>query len=216
MLDEPTSGMDPASRRATWDLLQQQRSNRTILLTTHFMDEADLLGDRIAIMAKGELQCCGSSLFLKRKYGMGAEQAVLHVLSWPGRSSGGRESREGIHCSLPDGWCSPSCYSASPGAHPHISTFALASCPCLVQSGACASLSVPAPCPGWTGLGLTLLSLLSWLSPGAGYHMVMVKEPYCNLGEISRLICQYVPNATMESNAGAELSFILPKESTHR
>uniref|UniRef100_A0A8C3MYN4 Uncharacterized protein n=1 Tax=Geospiza parvula TaxID=87175 RepID=A0A8C3MYN4_GEOPR len=119
MLDEPTSGMDPASRRATWDLLQQQRSNRTILLTTHFMDEADLLGDRIAIMAKGELQCCGSSLFLKRKY-------------------------------------------------------------------------------------------------GAGYHMVMVKEPYCNLGEISRLICQYVPNATMESNAGAELSFILPKESTHR
>ncbi|NXD12446.1 ABCA3 protein, partial [Nothocercus nigrocapillus] len=119
MLDEPTSGMDPASRRATWDLLQQQRSNRTILLTTHFMDEADLLGDRIAIMAKGELQCCGSSLFLKRKY-------------------------------------------------------------------------------------------------GAGYHMVMVKEPYCSLGEISRLICQYVPNATMESNAGAELSFILPKESTHR
>lgn len=71
MLDEPTSGMDPASRRATWDLLQQQRSNRTILLTTHFMDEADLLGDRIAIMAKGELQCCGSSLFLKRKYGKG-------------------------------------------------------------------------------------------------------------------------------------------------
>lgn len=59
-------------------------------------------------------------------------------------------------------------------------------------------------------------TLLSPLFPGAGYHMVMVKEPYCNLGEISRLICQYVPNATMESNAGAELSFILPKESTHR
>uniref|UniRef100_A0A8C0H865 ATP binding cassette subfamily A member 3 n=1 Tax=Chelonoidis abingdonii TaxID=106734 RepID=A0A8C0H865_CHEAB len=119
MLDEPTSGMDPASRRATWDLLQHQRSSRTILLTTHFMDEADLLGDRIAIMAQGELQCCGSSLFLKHKY-------------------------------------------------------------------------------------------------GAGYHMVMVKEPYCNLGEISRLICQYVPNASLESNAGAELSFILPTESTHR
>lgn len=107
MLDEPTSGMDPASRRATWDLLQQQRSNRTILLTTHFMDEADLLGDRIAIMAKGELQCCGSSLFLKRKYGTGAEQAVLRVFSWPGRSRRGRESREGIHCSLPDDWLLP-------------------------------------------------------------------------------------------------------------
>ncbi|KAJ7305756.1 hypothetical protein JRQ81_010122 [Phrynocephalus forsythii] len=119
MLDEPTSGMDPVSRRATWDLLQQQRRSRTILLTTHFMDEADLLGDRIAIMAQGELQCCGSSLFLKHKY-------------------------------------------------------------------------------------------------GAGYHMVMVKEPCCSIGEISRLIHHYVPKATLESNAGAELSFILPKESTHR
>lgn len=69
MLDEPTSGVDAISRRAIWDLLQQQKSGRTILLTTHFMDEADLLGDRIAIMANGELQCCGSSLFLKQKYG---------------------------------------------------------------------------------------------------------------------------------------------------
>ncbi|XP_070316352.1 ATP-binding cassette sub-family A member 17-like isoform X2 [Odocoileus virginianus] len=71
ILDEPTSGVDAISRRAIWDLLQQHKSNRTILLTTHFMDEADLLGDRIAIMAKGELQCCGSSLFLKEKYGAG-------------------------------------------------------------------------------------------------------------------------------------------------
>lgn len=42
-----------------------------MLLTTHFMDEADLLGDRIAIMAGGQLQCCGSSFFLKKKYGAG-------------------------------------------------------------------------------------------------------------------------------------------------
>ncbi|XP_032182961.1 ATP-binding cassette sub-family A member 17-like isoform X2 [Mustela erminea] len=71
MLDEPTSGMDALSRRAIWDLLQQHKSDRTVLLTTHFMDEADLLGDRVAIMAKGELQCCGSSMFLKWKYGGG-------------------------------------------------------------------------------------------------------------------------------------------------
>lgn len=69
MLDEPTSGMDPASRRDTWELLRQHKHDRTILLTTHFMDEADLLGDRIGILAQGQLQCCGSSLFLKRKYG---------------------------------------------------------------------------------------------------------------------------------------------------
>lgn len=42
-----------------------------MLLTTHFMDEADLLGDRIAIMAGGTLKCCGSSFFLKKKYGAG-------------------------------------------------------------------------------------------------------------------------------------------------
>ncbi|CAK7304413.1 Phospholipid-transporting ATPase ABCA3 [Vulpes lagopus] len=59
ILDEPTSGMDPASRRATWDVLQEYKENRTILLTTHYMDEADILGDRIAIMVKGSLRCCG-------------------------------------------------------------------------------------------------------------------------------------------------------------
>lgn len=40
-------------------------------MTTHFMDEADLLGDRIAIVQNGKLQCCGSSYFLKKKYGTG-------------------------------------------------------------------------------------------------------------------------------------------------
>uniref|UniRef100_F6U7N4 ATP binding cassette subfamily A member 3 n=1 Tax=Xenopus tropicalis TaxID=8364 RepID=F6U7N4_XENTR len=119
MLDEPTSGMDPASRRDTWELLRQHKHDRTLLLTTHFMDEADILGDRIAILAQGQLQCCGSPLFLKCKY-------------------------------------------------------------------------------------------------GAGYHMVMVKEPHCQVEDITHLITSYVPNATLESNAGAELSYILPKESTHR
>uniref|UniRef100_A0A8C2WRY2 ATP binding cassette subfamily A member 3 n=1 Tax=Cyclopterus lumpus TaxID=8103 RepID=A0A8C2WRY2_CYCLU len=119
MLDEPTSGMDPSARRATWDLLQGEKRGRTILLTTHFMDEADLLGDRITIMAGGELQCIGSPLFLKNKY-------------------------------------------------------------------------------------------------GAGYHMVIVKDALCNVSEITRIVHMYVPNATVESTAGAELSYILPKESTGR
>jgi ABC-type multidrug transport system ATPase subunit len=47
------------------------KMDRIIILTTHYMDEADVLGDRIAIMSKGKLQCCGSSLFLKKKYGLG-------------------------------------------------------------------------------------------------------------------------------------------------
>ena len=54
VLDEPTAGVDPYSRRAIWDLLIKYKSGRTIILTTHFMDEADLLGDRIAIINCGK------------------------------------------------------------------------------------------------------------------------------------------------------------------
>ncbi|XP_053951058.1 phospholipid-transporting ATPase ABCA3 [Anastrepha ludens] len=71
LCDEPSSGMDPAARRQLWDLLQAEKIGRTLLLTTHFMDEADILGDRIAIMCDGELKCHGTSFFLKKKYGSG-------------------------------------------------------------------------------------------------------------------------------------------------
>ncbi|PON86894.1 ABC transporter A, ABCA [Trema orientale] len=71
ILDEPTSGMDPYSMRLTWQLIKKIKKGRIILLTTHSMDEADELGDRIAIMANGSLKCCGSSLFLKHQYGVG-------------------------------------------------------------------------------------------------------------------------------------------------
>lgn len=68
-LDEPTSGMDPFSRRFTWDVIRKYKQNRIIILTTHFMEEADLLGDRIAVMAQGELKCVASPLYLKKVYG---------------------------------------------------------------------------------------------------------------------------------------------------
>ncbi|KAL7097878.1 hypothetical protein ACP275_10G171500 [Erythranthe tilingii] len=71
ILDEPTSGMDPYSMRLTWQLIKRIKKGRIILLTTHSMDEADALGDRIAIMANGSLKCCGSSFFLKQQYGVG-------------------------------------------------------------------------------------------------------------------------------------------------
>uniref|UniRef100_A0A8C6MKT9 ABC transporter domain-containing protein n=1 Tax=Moschus moschiferus TaxID=68415 RepID=A0A8C6MKT9_MOSMO len=119
ILDEPTSGMDPVSRRFTWDVLQKHKENRTILLTTHHMDEADILGDRIAIMAKGTLKCCGSTIFLKKVYGV-------------------------------------------------------------------------------------------------GYHLIMVKDPHCDVKEISELIKYHVPEARLENDVAAELSFILPKEYANR
>lgn len=71
LLDEPTSGMDPYSRRATWELLQRCKSGRVLLLTTHFMDEADILADRVCIMSEGTMLSAGSSLFLKNRFGHG-------------------------------------------------------------------------------------------------------------------------------------------------
>ncbi|KFM72238.1 ATP-binding cassette sub-family A member 3, partial [Stegodyphus mimosarum] len=76
-LDEPTSGMDVEARRAVWDALLNLRHDRTIILTTHYMEEADVLGDRVAIMAEGEIQCVGSPMFLKKKFGTGYH---LHIV----------------------------------------------------------------------------------------------------------------------------------------
>ncbi|XP_041378992.1 cholesterol transporter ABCA5-like isoform X2 [Gigantopelta aegis] len=70
-LDEPTAGMDPYSRRHLWSLLKNSKEGKIILLTTHFMDEADILADRKAIISHGKLKCCGSSLFLKQRFGIG-------------------------------------------------------------------------------------------------------------------------------------------------
>ncbi|XP_076036080.1 cholesterol transporter ABCA5-like isoform X2 [Oratosquilla oratoria] len=70
-LDEPTAGVDAYSRRHLWQLLKRKKEGKVILLTTHFMDEADLLADRKAIMSQGLLRCCGSSFFLKKKFGVG-------------------------------------------------------------------------------------------------------------------------------------------------
>uniref|UniRef100_A0A8D2E2A2 ABC transporter domain-containing protein n=1 Tax=Sciurus vulgaris TaxID=55149 RepID=A0A8D2E2A2_SCIVU len=119
ILDEPSSGMDPVSKRLTWNLLLQYKHNRTILVTTPYMDEADTLGDRIAILVRGTLQCCGSSVFLKQTY-------------------------------------------------------------------------------------------------GAGYHIVMQREPLCDVEKISAMIQSHVPGAELENDIGDELSFVLLKEYTHR
>ncbi|XP_051851181.1 cholesterol transporter ABCA5 [Antechinus flavipes] len=71
LLDEPTAGMDPCSRHIVWNLLKYRKSNRVIVLSTHFMDEADILADRKAVISQGMLKCVGSSLFLKSKWGIG-------------------------------------------------------------------------------------------------------------------------------------------------
>ena len=71
ILDEPTSGVDPTARHAIWEVISQHRANRTILLTTHHLDEAETLADRVAILHQGRLLCVGSPLALKTEYGSG-------------------------------------------------------------------------------------------------------------------------------------------------
>ena len=70
-VDEVSSGIDPLSRRKIWDILLTERGRRTIILTTHFLDEADLLADHIAILSKGHLKASGTSVALKHQLGSG-------------------------------------------------------------------------------------------------------------------------------------------------
>ncbi|KAL7622242.1 hypothetical protein AAE478_007746 [Parahypoxylon ruwenzoriense] len=78
-VDEVSSGIDPLSRRKIWDILLAERGRRTIILTTHFLDEADLLADHIAILSKGTLRAQGSSVELKDTLGAGYRVHVFNA-----------------------------------------------------------------------------------------------------------------------------------------
>uniref|UniRef100_A0A671VTM3 ATP-binding cassette sub-family A member 2 n=1 Tax=Sparus aurata TaxID=8175 RepID=A0A671VTM3_SPAAU len=112
ILDEPTAGVDPYARRAIWDLILKYKQGRTILLSTHHMDEADLLGDRIAIISHGKLKCCGSPLFLKSTYGDGYKLTLVKKQS---------EGRGGSQLQPPSS-LSPSC-SLSPCSEARVTQF---------------------------------------------------------------------------------------------
>uniref|UniRef100_A0A0R3RQ99 ABC transporter domain-containing protein n=1 Tax=Elaeophora elaphi TaxID=1147741 RepID=A0A0R3RQ99_9BILA len=84
ILDEPTAGVDARARRFIWDILIKNKKGRTIILSTHHMDEADLLADRIAIVSEGQLQVAGSSLFLKKKFGSGLYLNISKTLNTTG------------------------------------------------------------------------------------------------------------------------------------
>ncbi|KAJ4824170.1 ATP-binding cassette sub- A member 2 [Turnera subulata] len=87
ILDEPTTGMDPISRRHVWDIIQNAKKGRSIVLTTHSMEEADILSDRIGIMAKGRLRCIGTSIRLKSRFGTGFIANVSFADSNTGHTS---------------------------------------------------------------------------------------------------------------------------------
>nr|XP_012612232.2 ATP-binding cassette sub-family A member 12 [Microcebus murinus] len=71
ILDEPSTGVDPCSRRSIWDVICKNKTARTIILSTHHLDEAEVLSDRIAFLEHGGLRCCGSPFYLKETFGDG-------------------------------------------------------------------------------------------------------------------------------------------------
>ncbi|GAD91978.1 ABC transporter [Paecilomyces variotii No. 5] len=92
-VDEVSSGLDPISRRKVWDILLAERGKRTILLTTHFLDEAELLADHIAILSKGALKAQGSSVELKHTLGSGYR---IHVYNVPTSEKASLLQLEGV------------------------------------------------------------------------------------------------------------------------
>lgn len=95
-MDEPTTGLDPVNRKKVWHMIQRLKIGRAVVLTTHSMQEADVLADKVAIMTYGEICCVGSTLHLKNKYGGGYHvdlvcdktktNSLIHQLTkqWPG------------------------------------------------------------------------------------------------------------------------------------
>ena len=69
-MDEPTTGLDVVNRREVWKLVREEKSKgKTVILTTHSMEEAEALADRIGIMSEGKLQALGTSIELRRHFG---------------------------------------------------------------------------------------------------------------------------------------------------
>ncbi|XP_054642461.1 uncharacterized protein abca12 isoform X2 [Dunckerocampus dactyliophorus] len=83
VLDEPTTGVDPCSRRSIWDIVIQNKKRHTIIMSTHHLDEAEVLSDRIAFLERGGLKCCGSPFYLKKKLGQGYKLTLTKKMKTP-------------------------------------------------------------------------------------------------------------------------------------
>lgn len=71
ILDEPTSGLDVESRRQVWDLIKHIKINRSIIMSTQHIEEADELSNRICIMSQGKLLALDTATNIKKRFGVG-------------------------------------------------------------------------------------------------------------------------------------------------
>ncbi|KAI8848838.1 hypothetical protein BC829DRAFT_417290 [Chytridium lagenaria] len=97
-LDEPTTGLDPEVRRLIWTIIQNAREGKTIVLTTHSMEEAEALCQRVGIMAKGTLRCLGNPLRLKELYGSGFR------VFFNSKEEDTERAAKWVESLLPEGW----------------------------------------------------------------------------------------------------------------
>ncbi|GBM33337.1 ATP-binding cassette sub-family A member 3 [Araneus ventricosus] len=178
-LDEPTSGIDVEARRNVWDVLLKIRHNRTIILTTHCMEEADVLGDRIAIMAEGEVLCCGSPMFLKQKFDLRGvvEELNLSDLSVCRTNHPTTNQRPPSRLIIGSGQnaCAPLCWLLHVRSNKRYRT---------VLFG--------------TPLGLR-----------TGYHLHVVKDFNFDLNALINLINKFIPEVTLGNELEKEISFNL-------
>jgi len=104
-LDEPTTGLDPKARREVWEVVKGLRARgKTVILTTHYMEEAEVLSDRVAIMSAGRFIAMGTPQELIDRHGSGATCVVRNggEAAFEALKEMGAESRGGdVHVPLP-------------------------------------------------------------------------------------------------------------------
>ncbi|GFT33344.1 phospholipid-transporting ATPase ABCA1 [Nephila pilipes] len=182
ILDEPTAGVDPYARRSIWELLLKYKAGRTVILTTHHMDEADLLGDRIAVIANGKLRCCGSSLFLKTRFGNGYYLTLVKSCDYSSLISHDQRNSRGSSSTMKDNSTKGSSEITDEGVA-DMSTMDsksdLSENNVLSENGANSASNSP-----WGGL--------------------------CLISQVTRFIHTYVADARLVEDVGSEVSYLIP------
>jgi ABC-type multidrug transport system ATPase subunit len=92
LLDEPSAGMDPVARRDLWKSLKLASTSRSVILTTHHLEEVEALADRVAIMVAGKMRCLGTLQELKTKFAGGAFELQVSFAPPKGRTTNSEDS----------------------------------------------------------------------------------------------------------------------------
>ncbi|CAL1298938.1 unnamed protein product [Larinioides sclopetarius] len=182
ILDEPTAGVDPYARRSIWELLLKYKEGRTVILTTHHMDEADLLGDRIAVIANGKLRCCGSSLFLKTRFGNGYYLTLVKSCDYSTLVSHDQRNSRGSSSTMKENSTKGSSEITDEGVADMSATDSksdLSENNVLSENGPNSASNSP-----WGGL--------------------------CLISQVTKFIHTYVTDARLVEDVGSEVSYLIP------